>query len=299
MRDSVGRAISDAAPAGHSTRLVWRCRERTFDLATRALVMGVVNVTPDSFSDGGQFLDPAAAIAHARRLCAQGADLLDLGAESTRPGSESVPAAEQLRRLMPVLEAIVAEGACVSIDTANAEVARAALAAGAHAVNDISALGDPMMGHAVAESGAGLVLMHMQGTPATMQRAPRYDDVAREVREFLAARLAAAVERGVATECVALDPGIGFGKTLEHNLELIARLDEIAALGRPVLFGASRKSFLGRLLDGAPADERLEAGLAAAAIGTFLGARIVRTHDVAATVRAVRVATAAAAARRG
>jgi dihydropteroate synthase len=287
---------ADAGPV--AAGLTWRCREHAFDVAGRVLVMGVVNITPDSFSDGGRFLDPTAAIAHARGLRGAGADVLDLGAESTRPGSEPVAAAEQLRRLMPVIETLVAEGACVSIDTASAEVARAALAAGAHAINDVTALGDPGMGAAVAQAGAGLVLMHMQGTPATMQHAPRYDDVAREVREFLAARLAAALAGDIAAECVALDPGIGFGKTLEDNLRLIARLDEFASLGRPVVLGASRKSFLGRLLDGAPADERLEAGLAAAAIGVFAGARIVRTHDVAATVRALRVAAALAAARR-
>jgi dihydropteroate synthase len=272
---------------------IWRCRDRTFELSERALVMGVVNVTPDSFSDGGQFLDPAAAITHGRGLIDEGADLVDLGAESTRPGSSSVPAAEQLRRLMPVVQALAGAGATISIDTASAEVARESLAAGAHVVNDVTALGDPSMASVVASAGAGLVLMHMQGTPATMQQAPHYDDVAREVREFLEARLAVAGTAGVAAECVALDPGIGFGKTLEHNLELIARLDQLAALGRPIVLGASRKSFLGKLLGGAPVDERGEGGLAAAAIAVFLGARIIRTHDVAATVPVVRVAAAA------
>ena len=278
--------------------LVWRCRGQRFELDTRALVMGVVNITPDSFSDGGRFLDATAAIDHARRLVAEGADLVDLGAESSRPGAVSVPADEQLRRLMPVIETLAAAGACLSIDTTNAVVARAALAAGAHVVNDITALGDPDMAGVVASFGAGLVLMHMQGTPASMQRSPRYDDAPREVREFLAARLAAAAAAGIATECVALDPGIGFGKSLEHNLQLIARLDELAELGRPIVLGASRKSFLGRLLGDAPPGERLEGGIAAAAIAAFLGARVIRTHDVAATVRAVRVAAAAAAARR-
>ena len=285
-------------PAAPAAGLSWRCRAQAFELGERALVMGVVNITPDSFSDGGRFLDPAAAIAHARKLVAEGADLLDLGAESTRPGSTSVPADQQLSRLMPVLEALVADGACVSIDTSHVTVARAALAAGARVVNDVSALGDPDMAGVVAAAGAGLVLMHMQGTPATMQRSPHYEDAAREVREFLAERLAAARAGGIAAECVALDPGIGFGKSLEHNLQLIARLDELAELGRPIVLGASRKSFLGRLLGDAPPGERLEGGIAAAAIAAFLGARVIRTHDVAATVRAVRVAAAAATARR-
>ena len=260
--------------------------------------MGVVNVTPDSFSDGGRFLEPTAAIAHARRLVGEGADLVDLGAESTRPGASPVPEAEQLRRLLPVVRALVEDGVCVSIDTASAEVARVTLASGAQVVNDVSALGDPAMAAVVAAAGAGLVLMHMQGTPATMQQAPHYGDVVREVQGFLAARLAAARSAGVAAECVALDPGIGFGKTLAHNLELIARIGELVELGRPVVLGASRKSFLGRLLGDAPPDQRLEGGLAAAAIAVFLGARIIRTHDVAATVPVVRVAAAAAKARR-
>jgi dihydropteroate synthase len=261
--------------------------------------MGVVNVTPDSFSDGGRFLDPADAIAHARRLLDEGADLLDLGAESTRPGADPVPAEEQIRRLEPVVEALARDtAACLSIDTADARVAARMLDRGAHVVNDVSALGDPAMAGVVVETGAGLVLMHMRGSPRTMQDEPRYDDVAREVRGFLAARLAAAVEAGIAEDAVVLDPGIGFGKTVDHNLELLARVDEIATLGRPVLVGVSRKRFLGALLGGAPPEERLEAGLAAAALAVARGARIVRTHDVRATARALRVADAVAAARR-
>jgi len=263
----------------------------------RPLVMGVVNVTPDSFSDGGRFLDPDAAVAHALRLAAEGADLVDVGAESTRPGAAAVPAAEQLRRLLPVVRAI-AGACCVSIDTASAEVAAAALAAGAHVVNDVTALADPAMAGVVAAAGAGIVLMHLRGTPATMQHDPRYDDVALEVREALAARLGHAQAAGVAAECVALDPGIGFGKTLDHNLELVARLDELAALGRPVVLGASRKRFLGTLTGGAGEQQRLEAGLAVAAIATWQGAAVIRTHDVDATVRAVSVAAAVARARR-
>jgi dihydropteroate synthase len=278
--------------------MIWRCRDRRFELDQRTLVMGVVNLTPDSFSDGGRFPDPLSALAHARALMTEGADLLDLGAESTRPGAEPVPAAEQWRRLEPVLRPLAAEGtACLSVDTASAEVAARALEAGAHVINDVRALADPDMAAAVARSGAGLVLMHMLETPATMQHDPHYDDAAREIAAFLAERCRHAEAAGVASEAIAVDPGIGFGKTLRHNLELLARLPEIAALGRPVLVGVSRKRFLGALLD-LPVDERLEGGLAAHALAAFLGASIVRTHDVRVTVRAVKVARAIAGARR-
>jgi dihydropteroate synthase len=276
--------------------MIWRCRGRVFDLAARTAVMGIVNVTPDSFSDGGHAFAPADAIAHARRLLDEGADLLDVGAESTRPGAAPVPATEQVRRLAPVLDALAAAGACVSVDTSSAEVARDALARGAHVVNDVRALADPGLAAVVRASGAGLVLMHMQGTPATMQQDPRYEDVGREVRAWLAGRLEAAQAAGIEPESIVLDPGIGFGKGQRHNLELLARLDEWDG-DRPVLVGLSRKSFLGRALD-LPVDQRLEGGLAATAIAVFLGARVIRTHDVAATVRAVRIAEALRAARR-
>src|SRR5262245_28645589 len=258
--------------------------------------MGVVNVTPDSFSDGGRYAEPEAAIAHARRLIAEGADLLDVGGESTRPGSAPVPAAEQWRRIGPVVETLAREGATVSADTASAEVAGKALAAGARIVNDVTALGDPAMAGVVARSGAGLVLMHMRGTPADMQRDPHYEDAPREVAAFLAARLEAATGAGIARDAIALDPGVGFGKAARHSLELVARLDALTALGRPVLIGVSRKSFIGQILD-LPVGERLEGSLAAAAIAAFMGAAIVRAHDVAPTVRAVRVAAALRAAR--
>ena len=273
------------------TPLLWRCRERVLDLTERAAVMGVVNVTPDSFSDGGRFLDPAAAADRARRLAAEGADLIDLGAESTRPGAQPVSPAEQVRRLVPVLEALRDDGLCLSVDTASAEVADAALAAGAALVNDVTALRDPAMAAVVARSGAGVVLMHLRGTPATMQGEARYADVAIEVRDELAARLAAARAAGIEDDRIVVDPGIGFAKTAEQNHELLAGLPLLAELGRPVLVGVSRKSFLGKLLD-LPVGERLEGGLAAAAIAVFLGARVVRTHDVRATVRALRVADA-------
>jgi dihydropteroate synthase len=279
--------------------VIWDCRGVRFDLSARTLVMGVLNVTPDSFSDGGRYLDPDAAIARGRELLAEGADLLDLGAESTRPGAAAVPAAEQVRRLEPVMKALLAEpGAVLSVDTRSGEVAACALAWGAHVVNDVSALGDPDMAAVVAPSGAGLVLMHMRGTPATMQSDLRYDDVVAEVAAHLRRRLAAAEAAGIAAERVALDPGIGFGKSAEQSLRLLARADDLAALGRPLLVGASRKSFLARLLGDAPADRRLEASLAAAALAAFLGVRILRVHDVAATARVLKVADAARAARR-
>ncbi len=277
----------------------WRCRDRTFDFANGPLIMGIVNATPDSFSDGGRYLEPAAAIARIRELTGLGADLIDLGAESTRPGSAPVSADEQLRRLMPVLDAVGGDPAlCISVDTTNAAVARRALEAGARIVNDVTGLGDPDMAGTVEAAGAGLVVMHMQGTPATMQTRPHYDDVVREVRGHLAERIARARAAGVAEDAIAIDPGIGFGKAIAHNYELLARLDELGGLGRPVLVGVSRKSFLGRELE-LGADQRLEGGLAATAIAVFHGARIVRTHDITATIRAVRIAMRTREAIRG
>ena len=289
--------MNPSAGAGASgVARTWRCGARTFDLAARPLVMGVLNVTPDSFSDGGRFLDPGAALAHADRLLAEGADLIDAGAESTRPGAEAVPHAEQWRRLAPVLAGLAARGACVSVDTASAWVAERALGAGAQVVNDVSALGDPAMAGVVAGAGAGVVLMHMRGTPRSMQDHPHYEDVRAEVEAFLLARARAAEGAGIAREAIAVDPGIGFGKTVEHNLALLAGIAGLARRGYPVVIGASRKSFLGRLLD-LPVGERQEAGLAVAAIAVFEGARVIRTHDVAATVRAVRIAGAVRGAR--
>ena len=277
----------------------WHCRDHIFDLQGRTRVMGILNLTPDSFSDGSRYIDPPAAIAHARRLVDEGADLIDVGAESTRPGATPVPATEQIRRLAPLLQALAAAPeTIVSVDTSSAEVAAAALAAGARVVNDVTALGDPAMASVIADAGAGLVLMHMRGTAATMQRDPHYEDAASEIAAFLRERLARARAAGIAEACIALDPGIGFGKTARHNFELLARLEEITAIGRPVLVGVSRKSFLAAP-EPLALDERLEAGLAAAAVAVFLGARIVRTHDVLATVRALRVADALRDARRG
>ena len=282
--------------------MIWRCRDHTFDLAVRPLVMGIVNVTPDSFSDGGRYFEPAAAIAHARSLLAEGADLLDLGGESTRPGSQPVPPDEQWRRLEPVVAGLRREEprAVLSIDTASAEVARRALAAGCHVVNDVYALADPAMAGVVAAAGAGLVLMHMQGNPATMQVAPRYDDVVREVGAFLSERRAAARAAGVTDEAIALDPGVGFGKSLAHTHALLGNLDRLETGGRPILIGVSRKSFVMRTLGlELPPGERLDGALAATATAVLLGARIVRTHDVTPTVRAVTMAEAIRKARAG
>jgi dihydropteroate synthase len=265
--------------------------------------MGIVNVTPDSFSDGGRFLEAAAALEHARALAGEGAEILDIGGESTRPGAEPVGAEEELRRTIPVLEALSAEqlGVRLSIDTAKAAVAAAAIEAGAGIVNDVTALrGDPAMAGLVASSGVDCCLMHMLGEPRTMQRRPRYEgDVVDEVKAFLEERLAFAVAAGIAEERIILDPGIGFGKTLEHNLALLGRLDELGSLGRPILIGTSRKSFLGVL--GARAhglqeplapERRLPGTLATCVLALERGASIFRVHEVAAVAEALAVAAA-------
>ncbi len=255
-------------------------------------VMGVVNVTPDSFSDGGLFADPEAAIGHGRRLLAEGADILDVGGESTRPGAEPVAAEEELQRVVPVVEVLAGEGAVVSVDTSKAAVAAAALDAGAAIVNDVTALrGDPEMAGLCAERGAGVVLMHMLGDPRTMQNDPRYEEVVADVREFFAERLAAAGAGGIDAERVWLDPGIGFGKTDAHNAELLRRLPELGALGRPLVVGTSRKSFIGRV-DDSPPGERLGGSVASAVIAAANGAAVLRVHDVAAMRQALAVADA-------
>ena len=258
----------------------------------RPSLMGIVNVTPDSFSDGGVHLDPDAAAAAARRMVDGGAAIVDVGGESTRPGSEGVSADEELRRVVPVLERL--EGLPVSIDTAKAEVASRALELGAELVNDVTALrGDPQLAEVVAESGAYLCLMHMQGEPRTMQVEPTYADVAGEVAGFLEQRLRFAVDAGVAEERICLDPGIGFGKTVAQNFELVRRLPELAALGRPILIGFSRKSSLGRVLGDARAKTGpLSASVAAAVAAYERGASILRVHDVREHVEALTVAAA-------
>jgi dihydropteroate synthase len=254
-------------------------------------LMGVVNVTPDSFSDGGRYLDADAAIAHGEELMRDGAEILDVGGESTRPGAEEVPAEEEAARVVPVVSGL-AGTATVSVDTSKLEVAGAALDAGASVVNDVTALrGSPEIGALCAERGAGLVLMHMQGTPRTMQVSPAYDDVVDDVKAFLAERLEAAVGAGVAEEKVWLDPGIGFGKTLEHNLELLRRLGELRELGRPLVVGTSRKSFIGKV-DGSEVADRLGGTIASSVLAMAEGADVLRVHDVAEAAQAVRVADA-------
>jgi dihydropteroate synthase len=256
--------------------------------------MGIVNVTPDSFSDGGLFLDADAAVEHGRALAAEGADILDIGGESTRPGADPVPTDEELRRVVPVVERLAADGAArISIDTTKLDVARAALDAGATVVNDVSAFRfEPEIAALVAERGADCCLMHMLGEPRTMQDDPRYDDVVSDVRAFLEERLAAAIAAGVPEERVWLDPGIGFGKTVEHNLELLHRLDEIVAIGRPVVVGTSRKSFLGRLAGGRDEGRRLPGTIATNVLALERGASVFRVHDVAENADALAVAAA-------
>jgi dihydropteroate synthase len=258
----------------------------------RPAIMGVLNVTPDSFSDGGAFVRPADAIAHGRRLAEEGATVVDIGGESTRPGAEAVSAEEELGRVMPVLEGLV--GIPLSIDTSKAIVARRAVALGAEMVNDVSALrGDPEMAAVIAEHDAYLCLMHMQGAPRTMQATPRYDDVVSEVAAFLEERLAFAVSQGIREELVCLDPGIGFGKTPDQNLELIQRLDRLVALGRPVVIGFSRKSTLGKVLGDPQATQgTMPASLGAAVAAYDRGAWIFRVHDVLETAEALAVAVA-------
>ena len=272
----------------------WEARDRTIRVAGDSIpgVMGIVNITPDSFSGGGQSISAAAAVEHARSLIQQGADLLDLGAESTRPGSDPVPVEEELSRLLPVLEQLGSESAVpLSIDTSKARVAELALARGASIINDVTALhGDPDMVRVVAESGAGVVLMHMLGTPRTMQVNPRYDDVASEVLSFLAGRIAWCEARGIPRSRIALDPGIGFGKTFEHNLELLRNLRRFANLGCTLLVGTSRKGLLGTLT-GRDVSDRVVASAVSSLAACVGGARVVRVHDVAAMVDAIKVWT--------
>ena len=273
--------------------MLWRARQFEFTFPRPTLVMGIVNVTPDSFSDGGRFLNADAAVEHALRLVREGAEILDIGGESTRPGASPVSEEEELHRVLPVIERLIGQVKIpLSIDTQKPGVARAALAAGASIVNDIAAnRDDDVMWRVVAEAGAGYIAMHMQGSPQTMQTSPNYRDVAQEVESFFVERLERLKNAGVAPEQVALDVGIGFGKTLEHNLQLLASLRRFTKLQRPLLLGVSHKSFIGKLL-GAEATQRVPAGLACACWAVEAGAKIIRTHDVAETVQAVRMTEA-------
>lgn len=276
-----------------STTPQLRCGSLSLDL-DRPRVMGVVNLTPDSFSDGGQLADVDAALAHARSLVEQGADLLDLGAESSRPGAEAVSAEQELARLMPVLEGVLAEfDLPVSVDTAKPEVMRAAIAVGAHMINDIRALREPGALEAVADSGVAVCLMHMQGEPRTMQADPQYDDVLGEVHRFLAERIFACEMSGIDKRRILVDPGFGFGKTLQHNYQLLGGFARFNDLGVATLAGVSRKSMIGAVTD-KPVDQRVYGSLAAALIAVQQGARLIRVHDVAATVDALKVWAAAA-----
>lgn len=266
---------------------VWHCGGFRL-LLDRPLLMGVVNVTPDSFSDGGHYARFDAALAHARRLLDEGADILDIGGESTRPGAADVCASEELARTIPLIESLRDCGKPVSIDTSKAAVMRAALAAGAVIVNDVRALAAPGAEDIVAASDCGVVIMHMQGSPRTMQQQPRYGDVVQDVGAFLAARRNTLIAAGVERDRIALDPGFGFGKTHEHNLALLRRLDTLAALGHPVVAGLSRKSMLGTIT-GRPVTQRQSASVAAALLAAQRGAAILRVHDVAATRDALAV----------
>ena len=273
--------------------LTRQAKDRLIEFSGHPLIMGVVNVTPDSFFDGGRYLDAAAAVAHALRLVEEGADLLDIGAESTRPGADVVDEAEECRRVIPVVTAVAKAVAIpVSIDTSKAAVARAALDAGASLVNDVTALrGDPAMGDLVARTGAGIVLMHMHGTPRTMQQAPRYNDVVGEISEFFEERICFAMAHGIARRQIILDPGIGFGKLQEHNLALLARLHQFLQFDCPLMVGVSQKSFLGQLVN-RPVQERQWATAAAVAMAVDRGAGILRVHDVKAMKDVVLVASA-------
>ena len=270
---------------------VWKLRTRELDLS-KGVIMGVINVTPDSFSDGGIHLDPVAATDAGRQMMEQGADVVDIGGESTRPGAEAVPVDEELRRVLPVVETLVSAGALVSIDTSKPEVAKAALAAGAEIVNEVTAAAAPGMPEVLADSGAGVVLMHMKGTPRTMQHDPTYDDVVSEVAEFLGSRAQQLIAAGVDRASIAIDPGIGFGKTVTHNLELIEGLGKLAGMGFPVVLGASRKSFLGRVAGIKDATQRDGATAVTTALGFERGARVFRVHDVASSRAALSLAAA-------
>jgi dihydropteroate synthase len=274
--------------------VIWKIRDRELDLSRRALVMGIINATPDSFSDGGSFLNPADAVAHGKKLVAEGVEILDIGGESTRPGAESVSASEEMDRVLPVIRALRRESeVMISIDTSKASVARAALEAGADIINDVTGLrGDPEMPQLAATSQAGVVIMHMQGEPRTMQVAPRYDDVVREVGEFFRQALDRAVGCGIDPMRIALDPGIGFGKTPEHNRCLLANLSAFLEFQRPLLVGLSRKSFLGWLIGSSKMEDRFWPGVALTSLCRERGARIVRVHDVKSHTEALRMTEA-------
>lgn len=286
--------MATATASGHfGGAMTWKTARLAIDLSTRGRIMGILNVTPDSFSDGGKYGLPDSALAHARHLIREGADLLDIGGESTRPGAEPVPADEEIARTVPVIAAIRREwGGPISIDTSKPEVAEAALLAGADIVNDVNGLRAPGMAECCARHRCGVVVMHMQGEPRTMQSAPRYDDVVAEVRDFFEERLATLGRAGIGREHLVWDPGIGFGKTLEHNLTLLRSLPQLAVAGRPLLIGVSRKSFIGKILGGGGPEDRDRATVALTARTREGGAMIHRVHEVRANAEALRMTEA-------
>ena len=275
--------------------MIWRTARKTLDLSADGVIMGILNLTPDSFSDGGAYPEPSQAVEHALRMLADGAAIIDIGGESTRPGAEPVALEEELRRVLPVIEALMsrAPDCLISIDTSKAPVAAAAIERGAAIVNDVTALrGDPKMAETVACAGAGVVLVHMQGTPQTMQDAPIYSDVVHEVRTFFAERLETALKAGIAADCIALDPGIGFGKTAGHNLTLLRELGRVGTGDRPLVLGVSRKAFLSGWTRTTSLADRLWPTVALSAIAREKGVRVLRVHDVRPNLAALRVAEA-------
>jgi dihydropteroate synthase len=276
----------------------WRCLNRVVDL-TRPVVMGILNVTPDSFSDGGRYASAGAALDRAAVMAAEGADIIDIGGESTRPGAVGVLESVEIERVVPIIERIARTlDVTISVDTSKPGVMAAATAAGAHIVNDVFALRAPGAREWAARSGVGVCLMHMQGEPRTMQHRPLYQDVVAEVSEFLVQARDSCLSAGVAQDAIVLDPGVGFGKGLEHNMTLLKELPRLVALGSPLLVGVSRKSFIGRILDRST-EERLYGGLGLAALAVSMGARIIRTHDVAPTLDAIRMVSAVLQGRQG
>lgn len=273
---------------------VWHCRDREMHWAGSVCIMGILNVTPDSFSDGGCYTSAEKALEHAHRMIAEGAEIIDVGGESTRPGAEPVPIDEEMQRVVPVIRALADEkDILISVDTAKAKVAQAAIAAGAHIINDVTAMtGDPAMIDVARETGAGVILMHMQGTPRNMQTAPHYEDVVSEVYDYLQKRLDAVCAAGIRRECCAIDPGIGFGKNMEHNIELLKRLRRFVEAGRPVVAGASRKGIVGHLTGRSSTAERLAGSLAIAVMAAQKGVQIIRVHDVQESIDATKVAMA-------
>lgn len=289
----LGQALKEAFQNLLKNRFVLRCRCRTLELGERTLLMGVLNVTPDSFSDGGRFYDKDKAIAHGLKMVEEGADIIDIGGESTRPGSKPLGLEEELRRVLPVIEALAKEtDVPISIDTYKSEVARRAIGVGAQIINDISGLNfDPELALVAAREKTPIVLMHIRGTPETMQKDVHYDSLFSEIITYLREGIQRAESAGVDPEQIVVDPGIGFGKTLEHNLLLIKHLSEFRVLGKPILLGTSRKTFIGKILD-TPPDQRLEGTLSSIAIGVLNGAHIIRSHDVLQAKRAIAVADA-------